>query len=206
MMKTRLINKGWNKGLTLIEMAVVLTIISLGGLGLVSSAISIVGYYQDDFVLKDIRRYGSTALEVISQKLQTAKTISASSGPNGYDLIRLKYNDDDRTYSIQATETEGFLWQGQPLMPYMPLQVDGSYRLNGQREIFLESFDVDNLIDAEYNPIQNRPRLAPVAKSVYEISIVFGLSTWYEGEENAVTEYVTFRKKVYAYQNLIHRI
>lgn len=205
MMKPTLLIKKFNRGLTLIEMVVVMSITSLAGLGLVSSVITIVGFYQDDIVLRDIRNYGSAALNVIADSIQTAKTISATTGPNGYDIVRLKYHGDPRTYSIQATETDGFLWGNQPLLDGIPFQSGGTYRLNDQRKMYLESFEVNNLIDAEYEPIQNKNRLTAVAKSVYEVSIVFGLITKY-ADGNELTEYVTFRKKVYAYQNLINRI
>ena len=192
-----------NHGLTLIELSIVIGIMSLGMLGLVSSAITLVGFYQDDLVLKDVRRYGSTVLEEIANKMEEAYFIQDATGPSGYDMIRLKYPGDQQTYTLQATETEGMLWQGQPLLPYMPLQVQGEYRNNGQREIALVDFWVDNLHDSGYEPLLNRPNLTPLKKSVYELWIIYGITTRYsDGGEQ--TEYVTFRKKVYAAQKLIY--
>ncbi len=200
--------KNNNHGFTLVEMAVVMVIFSLVGLGLVSSAVSIVGFYQDDLVAKDIKTYGAAALNVIGDKLQGAKKISITSGPNGYDLIYLTYpgaSGVGRTKSIQATADGSFLFQGKDMLPHIPLHPTGMYRDQGQREIFLAEFTVQNLIDAEYEHVQRRNEIRAVGKSVYEVLIVYGLTTRFQHGSDQ-TEYLTFKKKVYAFQNLIARL
>ncbi|MEA3287883.1 MAG: type II secretion system protein [Candidatus Marinimicrobia bacterium] len=207
-MMNKLLKHRNNRGFTLIEMAVVMTIFSLAGLGLVSSAVSIVGFYQDDMVSKDIKTYGNAVLNTVAEKIQGANKITVTTGPTGHDLVYLKYPGKGSvglTKSIQVSQDGTFLWQGRDMLPQIPLQLEGMYRNKDQREIFLAEFTVHNLIQAEYEPVQHRNEIKAVGKSVYEVSIIYGLTTNFK-QGSPQTEYLTFKKKVYSFQNLIHRM
>ena len=197
-----------NKGFTIIEMAVVILVFSIAGLGFLSTAIGIVGFYQDDMVSRDIKTYGTAVLSEIADKISQAQEISVTSGPNGYDLVYLTFpgtGNIGRQKSIQASEDRGFLYQGKPLLKKIPLKQDGMYRNHDYRQIDLLEFTVENLHEAGYHHAQNRNELRLVGKSVYEVTIIYGLTTYYKSGDDQ-TEYLTFKKKVYAFQNLIHRM
>jgi len=197
--------KKYSSGVTLIELAIVVVILSMAGLGLVSSMVTIIDFYTDDLVAKDIRHYGNAVLNDIADSLEIAETVSITTDPNGWPLITYtKSNKPNVAYTIQSTERNGFLWQARPMFEKRPLQVLGIGRENGQRDIFLFDYDVQNMYDIHYASVFGGRNLEAVAKSVFEIKIIYGLTTRHKSGEE-LTEYFTFSRKVYAPQSLVYK-
>ncbi len=197
-----------NHGLTIVELATVMLIISMAGVGLVGSIISIVGFYQDDMVAKDIRKYGNAAMNKIVDKISDAARIDKRTGPNGFPLLTLYYPEDlTDANTLQVTSQGGFYWNGQPLLKNISLQTEGIYRDKEQREITLlpapDGYSVRNMVEANYEAYGVGPGLDVVKKSVYEVTIRYALLTRYPDGES--TEYFTFKRKVYSPQSLVYK-
>lgn len=194
-------------GVTFVEAALVMVIMSVMGMGLVSSVITVVDHYQNDLVGRDIRAYGHVVLDEIAEKISMAKTVKKQPGPsNELDILYLTYADKPgRTFVLQPTHDDGFLWNRELLIKKRPLQSFGSYRDEGQREIELVQHKVYDMYDINYEGVVGGRGLTAVAESVFEVNIQLKMTTNHRTGEST-EEYFHFRRKVYATGSLIEKM
>lgn len=180
------------RGVTLIELVTVMSVTSIIILGLAFSAVSILGFYQDDWVLQDIRQYALASIDYIADQIEDARSISWDQG-NG--VLTLIYDHTSNATSIQYTSTDGFFRGVLPMLDFMDFPREGQYRMTGQRIVELEDFSCKPKYLAE--PDDSQQRTSKVDKAVFYIDMTFVLITNYP-QFGEYREYVRFRRKVFA--------
>jgi hypothetical protein len=181
-------------GLTLIELAAAMTIASVAAIGLGSGIVSIVGYYQDDWVTKDVRLWGYEAVDYIVEHMATAKKIDVRPPWNGYDGLLLTPKTGP-LLNIQGSRADGLTLNTQPLLDFADFPSEGTYRGTGQRVVQLERFTIDPITDY-HDDLRGKPYLARLRDSLWVLEMVISVTTKYQGEQS--TEYIKFKRILWA--------
>ena len=63
-------------GMTLVELAAVIVVSSVIGLGMTSAAQAVMLHYQTDTVRQDLRSYGNSIMREISREMQLTQKIN----------------------------------------------------------------------------------------------------------------------------------
>jgi len=187
-----------SSGLTLVEIVTSMVIIAVATIGLGTGITSIVGFYQDDWVTKEVRFWGYETMDFIIQKIETAKKVERRQYLANYDGLLITQPDGLPLINIQATENDGLLNNGFPLLDYADFPQDGIYREYGQRVVALEKFSVNKLSDDEdfrltFGAVPAFPRLT---NSLWIIEMVVSVTTKFHGE--SITEYLKFERIAWA--------
>jgi len=185
-------------GLTLIELVTSMVIASVAALGLGIGISSIVGFYQDDWVTKDVRFWGYECMDYIVDNIDTAKKVEKRQYLANFDGLLITKKDGVSLLNIQATENGGLTNNGFPLLDYADFPTEGTYKDEGQRIVALEKFRVSKLVDDEdfrrdFGAVPNEPRLT---NSLWSVEMVISVTTKYQGE--AFTEYMKFKRIAWA--------
>ncbi len=194
-------SKKYSKGLTLIELVTSMVIASVATIGLGTGIASIVGFYQDDWVTKDVRFYGYECIDFIVEKIETAEFVQKREYLANYDGLLIKQPQPEPLLNIQAREHDGLLKNGEPLLKYADFPAEGTYKDEGKRIIALEQFKVYELAQSpEPNPYRQQlggsSAKIRLKKSLWQIQLVISVTTKTQGE--ASTEYMKFKRIVWA--------
>ncbi len=182
----------FSSGFTLIEVALSLLVSGAIITGLFIGMKSLVGYYQQDWVLLDVRRYGNLSLDRICQLLEKARDVKQDNWM-GYD--RLDIQNQREYLTLLANPQEGFLLDNRPLLAGMPFPNIGQYRNNNQRIITLEKFLCRPIRNVPGFNLQGR-HLARFARSLWDIQLVMSIAQNYPGEPES-KQYVNFHRRVF---------
>jgi hypothetical protein len=202
MMKYSLHNSN-NHGVTIIEMAVVIIIMSVMLLGLFPGVVTIIKYYQNDWILREIRQYGFESLEYIADEMARAEHVKADPF-NGYGKIVIRFPNSSQTKVITTTELGGLFQGNQPLLEHRNFPSTGLYRENRHsRQIRVKTFDAFDFERADLDYAMNaRAGLAPVYKSMFDIVLQIEVLTPIAGGDDIV-EILTFHRQVFVPRMLI---
>jgi hypothetical protein len=184
-------------GLTLIEVAAAMTIASVAAIGLGTGITTIAGFFQDDWVTKDVRYWGYECMDYIFEKVETAKRIQVLNNIAKYDGMVITPRKAGSPINIQATEYDGLLVDGQPMLPFARFPSEGIYRGEGQRIVAVESFQVNTISSyPEYaEEFRGRSYLRELIDSLYIIEMVVSVTTKYQGETGV--EFVKFKRTIW---------
>jgi hypothetical protein len=185
-------------GLTLIELVTSMVIASIASLGLGFGITSIVGFYQDDWVTKNVRFWGYECMDFLVSEIETAKKVVERPPVGNFDGLIITRKDGTQQLNIQGSETQGLLSNGWPILDYADFPSEGAYRENGQRFVELDKFTIGKLSEDEdfridFGAIPNITRLK---ESLWVIEMVVTVTTLYHGESH--TEYVKFKRIAWA--------
>jgi len=185
-------------GVTLIELAVAMTIASIATLGVGAGITTIVGFYQDDWVTKEVRFWGYEATEFIVNHFETAKKVDVLIPWNNYDGLRITQAAGLPILNIQGSKKKGLMKDGDPLLDHVKFPSSGVYRSSGQRLIELERFTIDPIDEySEYrSDFEGKPYLDKLKDSLFIMEMVISVTTQYQGEE--AVEYIKFKRTVWA--------
>lgn len=191
-------NFKYSAGLTLIELVTSMVIASIAALGLGMGITSIVGFYQDDWVTKDVRFWGYESMDYIVDNIEIAKKVEKRQYLANYDGLLITKQDGASLLNIQATEYGGLTENGFPMLEYADFPTEGTYRDDGQRIVALEKFRVSKLSDDEefrltFGSMPSEPRLT---NSLWTVEMVISVTTKYQGE--SFTEYMKFKRIAWA--------
>jgi len=187
-----------SSGLTLIELVTSMVIASIAALGLGVGITSIVGFYQDDWVTKDVRFWGYECMDYIISEIETAKKVETRTYLANYDGLLISKSDGSQQLNIQGNEQEGLLSNGFPILDYANFPSSGVYRDEGQRTVALDKFTVDLLADDEEFRLRygTMPSDSRLKQSLWIIEMVISVTTKYHGEY--FVEYVKFKRIAWA--------
>jgi len=185
-------------GLTLIELVTSMVIASVAALGLGVGITSIVGFYQDDWVTKNVRFWGYECMDYLISEIETASKVETRHYLANYDGLLITQKDGTRQLNIQGSEKEGLMTNGFPILDYADFPSEGVYRDEGQRIVALDKFTVGKLADDEEFRIKfgNIPSISRLRNSLWIIEMVITVTTKYQGEY--FTEYVKFKRIAWA--------
>ncbi len=185
-------------GLTFIELVTSMVIASIAALGLGTGITSIIGFYQDDWVTKEVRFWGYESMDYIVNHIETAKVVNVRSYLANYDGLLITPSDGSRQLNIQGTEHDGLMVNGQPILDYADYPAEGTYKEAGQRIVTMDKFSVQELNDVQKYREQFRgvPALSAVRASLWEIELVLSVTTKYKGV--ASTEFIKFKRIAWA--------
>ncbi len=197
-MMKRSIHTSSQRGVTLIELAAAMTITAAIVVGLAGGVISIVGYYQDDWVRQEIRRYALTSMDMISDYIEDATHGTWSRAMDtGFDLVTLSYNKSTKGNLIQGDRDEGFYYGPNLMIDFMTFPKTGQYRMTGQRIVELHHFQCRPRKDIEGIKGSSTSAMRLVNRSVWDITIGFSMTT-IKQDYTEVVEYLTFHSQVFA--------
>lgn len=184
-------------GLTLIELVAAMLIASVAAIGLGTGITTIVGYFQEDWVTKDVRYWGYECMDYIFEHVETAKKVQILRNIASYHGILIMPKDGGSPINIQASANDGLLVDGQPMLPFADFPADGVYREDGQRIVELEHFHVNKINDYSYysNQFRGRSYLQKLASSLYIVDMVISVTTKHLGEETV--EFVKFKRTIW---------
>ncbi len=182
-------------GVTLIELAVAMTIAAIATLGLGTGITTIVGFYQDDWITKDVRFWGYESIDYIVDHIETARKVEVRPPWNGYDGLLITQKIGLPILNIQGSKKKGLTSNGMQMLDFAEFPVSGAYRSEGQRLVELERFTVDPITDYT-NEFSGKPYLAKLRDSLWIIEMVISVTTKFDGEESI--EYIKFKRTVWA--------
>ena len=198
--KENLLSQVGNRGVTIIELAVVIVIMSTMLLGLFPGVVTIIKYYQNDWILREIRSYGYESMDYMTSEMARAEKINIDSF-NGYSTIRIKYRGISQITNIQANEIDGLFVGTQPMLKHRPFPVFGLYRDdNAARQIKLKTFECNDLNKTK-NGYSNSARsgLTKVNRAVFDILMEIEMITPIPDADDIV-EIIRFHRQVFVPQ------
>ncbi len=186
--------KQHQQGLTLVELVVVMMVMSVAVVGMGTSAVSIVGFYKNDWVTRNIRAYGFAAMDQIEDILEDADYVRVDPWSQ-YDRLYIRRPGITETTLIQGNKNEGLLKGVENVVKNYKFPNEGTFIEGTQRQVTLEGFHVQAMKDV--NPVfNNRPALHRIGKSIYDVTLVFGLRT-NDPEYGEIVEYTTMHRQIY---------
>ena len=132
--------------MTLIEMAAVIVVTGIIGLGMTLGTRGVLLHYQSDWVRQDIRNYGNSIMREIVQELNIAQKVEVD-GLNGFSRIKLYrfYNSMTPDVVISCHQRNGVLFNSDaPADGNLKFPSVGPYRNSGQRTIWVKDFVVNS--------------------------------------------------------------
>lgn len=192
----------YQRGLTLVELAVVMVVMSIGIIGMGTGVVAMVGSYKDDWLLREVRMYGYAAMNEIEEILQTADTTPQVDSWAKYDRVYVSTPEITGTIVIQGTENDGLLKGIEPLVENYRFPKEGVYREGNQRQVTLEAFKVKNIKEIRQE-LHSRPALNAIGRAIYDVTLVFGLRTL-DPEFGEIVQYVTMHRQIYIRRLLIN--
>ena len=180
------------KGMTLVELAAVIVVSGVIGLGMTSAAQAVMLHYQTDTVRQDLRNYGNSIMREISREMQLTQKI-AIDGLNGFARIKLYkfYTDISPELVISCRANDGIEFNNDvPLNGVLKFPSRGIYRSNQQRQIYVKDFRVTNEPD-------NRPGLAEFKESFLHVELTLTMVSDVMDEANAVEEDHYFYRSIF---------
>lgn len=193
-----------NRGVTIIELAVVVIIMSVMLLGLFPGVVTIIKYYQSDWILREIRQYGFESLEYIAEEMARAEHVKADPF-NGYGKITIRFPDSSQPKAITGTELGGLFEGNRPLLEHRNFPSTGLYRDdNVSHQIRVKTFDAFDFEHADlgYSTNNARAGLAPVYRAMFDIVLQIEVLTPIAGGDDIV-EVLTFHRQVFVPRMLI---
>ncbi len=138
-----------SSGMTLIELAAAIVVVSIIAIGMTSGAQAVMLHYQSDTVRQDLRQYGNNIMREITRELNLAQKVEID-GQNGFSRIKLyKYFTDispKLTISCQS-ETGVFFNNEVPLDGVLNFPRQGVFRGPNTRNVFVDDFIVEFDLD-----------------------------------------------------------
>lgn len=185
-------------GLTLIELAAAMVIASIAAIGLGTGITSIVGFYQDDWVTKDVRFWGYESIDFIVKKIENAKSVNVRQFLANYDGLLIVPQNGGRLLNIESSEHNGLTENGFPMLKFADFPAEGSYKDEGQRIVALEKFQVSEITDSEdyREEFRGKSFLTALRKSLYIVEMTISVTTKYQGENTV--EYIRFKRIAWA--------
>ena len=165
----RLLNRTTN-GMTLIEMAAVIVVTGIIGLGMTLGTRGVMLHYQSDSVRQDLRQYGNSVMREIVQELNVAQKVEVD-GLNGFSRIRLYrfYNGLTPDVVISCHQREGIqVNYDAPAEGHLKFPSMGLYRNSGQRTVWVKDFVVTSEPDS-------RPGLGIFKQSYLHIELTLSM-------------------------------
>tara|TARA_B100000003_G_C10920764_1_gene367150 strand:+ start:307 stop:939 length:633 start_codon:yes stop_codon:yes gene_type:complete len=184
--------KKTNSGITLMEVAATTIVVGIIALGMTSAAQAVILHYQTDTVRQDLRQYGNNILREISRELNLAQKIEID-GQNGFSRIKLydNFTDISPYLNISCNRRNGIEFNSEaPLNGVLRIPSEGAFRGNGQREVFVRDFVVENDVDT-------RPSLALFKNSYIHITLILGMESDVMDEAREIQEEHTFHRTVF---------
>jgi hypothetical protein len=197
-LKKRLSHIKHSAGLTFVELVTAMVISSIAVLAIGTGIVSIVGFYQDDWVTKGARFWGYESMDYIVKKIETAEVVIRRAYLANYDNLLITPKDGTRQINIQGNKYDGLTVNGQPMLDYADFPAEGVYRDEGQRIVELDKFIVTELwrVPEFEQQFSGRPYLNKVAKSLWQIEMIISVTTVFQGESSI--EYLTFKRIAWA--------
>ena len=179
-------------GMTLVELAAVIVVSSVIGLGMTSAAQAVMLHYQTDTVRQDLRSYGNSIMREISREMQLTQKINID-GLNGFARLKLYefYTDITPELVISCRTNDGIEFNNDiPLNGVLKFPNQGIYRSSRQRQVYVKDFRVT------YEP-DNRPGLAEFKESFLHVELTLSMVSDVMDEANAVEEDHYFYRSIF---------
>ena len=179
-------------GMTLVELAAVIVVSSVIGLGMTSAAQAVMLHYQTDTVRQDLRSYGNSIMREISREMQLTQKINID-GLNGFARLKLYrfYTDINPELVISCRANEGIEFNNDiPLNGVLKFPNQGIYRSKRHRQVYVKDFRVT------YEP-DNRPGLAEFKESFLHVELTLSMTSDVMDEANAIEEDHYFYRSIF---------
>ena len=85
---TNSIFKKSSSGMTMLELAAAIVVVSIIAIGMTSGAQAVMLHYQSDTVRQDLRQYGNQIMREIARELNLAQKVEID-GQNGFSRVKL---------------------------------------------------------------------------------------------------------------------
>jgi prepilin-type N-terminal cleavage/methylation domain-containing protein len=134
-----------SKGMTMLELAATIVVVSIIALGMTSGTQAVMLHYQTDTVRQDLRQYGNSIMREITRELNLAQKIELGN-QNGFSKIMLYENFTDLSpdLTISCHSKYGIRFNGDtPVNGVLKFPREGVFRGNGQRELYVNDFVVE---------------------------------------------------------------
>ena len=136
--------------MTLVEMAAVIVVTGIIGLGMTLGTRGVLLHYQSDRVRQDLRQYGNSVMREIVQELNLAQKVEVD-GLNGFSRLKLYrfYNGLTPDAVISCHQRDGIqVNYDAPADGNLKFPSIGPYRNSGQRTIWVKDFVVTSEPDS----------------------------------------------------------
>lgn len=178
-------------GLTLIELAAVMTVIGVAVVGLTIGFQNILLQYEQDAVRNNLLQYSNTMLKFIEHEVAKADSVRRDD-VMGYSRIQLIHTGDMTPYmTISGDPDEGIRVEG-PGVTSDPITFPnkGDNYVNGIRTLKLKSFNIDTYSDS-------RPALTKFKESFWTLTFVYELVSKVSKTGITVKEEIVFEKSLF---------
>lgn len=180
-----------NSGLTLVELAAVITVIGIAVVGLSLGFQNVVFQFQQDSVRNELIHYSNTAAQIIAKELNKADYVERDEF-QGSDRIKFFQEDDYLPYmSVYRDKDDGFVFEidGNPSNALL-FPRRGAYRDGNVRKLTFESFRIEENMDP-------RPNLTSFNKSLWRMIMNYEMVTNATMSGKKLKEEFVFEKSVF---------
>ena len=164
--------KKCSSGMTMLELAAAIVVVSIIAIGMTSGAQAVMLHYQSDTVRQDLRQYGNNIMREITRELNLAQKVEID-GQNGFARIKLyKYfTDISPRLTISCQQKSGIEFNSNvPLNGVLNFPSQGVFRGPKTRSIYVDDFI------AEFD-IDGGPGLSQFKNSFIKITLILGMDT-----------------------------
>ena len=189
MIKTIL--KSRSRGMTMLELAAAIVVVSIIAIGMTSGAQAVMLHYQSDTVRQDLRQYGIQIMREMAKELNFAQKVEID-GQNGFSRIKLyKYfTDISPRITISCQQKNGIQFNSDiPLNGVLSFPSEGVFRGPKTRSVYVDDFI------AEFD-IDGGPGLSQFKNSFIELTLILGMDSDVMDENLQTTneEHIFYRK------------
>jgi len=143
-----------SEGVTLIELAAVITVVGIAIVGLSMGYYNIVTQFESDTVRNNLVSYGNTFMQEIAHNFVTADYVDLDGEFMGYSTLVFSNDGDLVPYLTVKVEPDGKNFNIQPSgsrLSEMTIPNKGDYVNNGKRLIRIKEFKAQTAIDSRPN-------------------------------------------------------
>ncbi len=178
-------------GLTLIELAAVMTVIGIAVVGLTIGYQNILLQYEQDAVRNNLLQYSNTMIKFIEREVAKADSVKRDN-VMGYSRIQLIHTGDMTPYmTISADPDEGIRVEGPGVLrDPITFPNKGENYTNGIRTLKLKSFQIEPYSDS-------RPALNKFKESFWTLTFIYELISKVSQNGYKVKEEIVFEKSLF---------
>ena len=138
-----------SSGMTLLELAAGIVVVSIIAIGMTSGAQAVMLHYQSDTVRQDLRQYGNNIMREITRELNLAQKVEVD-GQNGFSRIKLykNFTDISPKLTISCQSETGISFNNEvPLNGALNFPREGVFRGPKTRTVYVDDFIVEFDLD-----------------------------------------------------------
>ena len=179
-------------GMTLVELAAVIVVMGVIGLGITYASQAVLFHYHNDQARQEVRSYANIIVTEIAEELNKAHKVSID-GLNGFSRLKIydEYTAVVPSLTVTAHGSQGIKFNG--VLPFEnKLNMPGySYFFdNGRREVRISEFFIDQENSSNGGSTNFKT-------SLLKIELVMELETETYENDKVVTEEHYFQRKVF---------